>query len=52
MEEAVNAADHISSLLEQSEAIRDGIVAVRDREIYNFRGAAHAGAAVIDDLID
>ena len=51
MEDTKNAADHISSLIEHPKAFSDQIIAVRDREIFNFRRAAHVGAAVVDGLI-
>lgn len=51
VEAAAEAANEVAALLADPAAFRDRIVAVRNREIYNFGSAAHAGAAVIDSLI-
>jgi YidC/Oxa1 family membrane protein insertase len=50
-DDAGEAAAAVAALLEDPSAFRDRISAVRDREIFNFGRAAHAGAAVIDELV-
>ena len=51
IEEAGDAGEAAASLIAGADRYRSGIVAVRDREIFNFGTAAKAGAATIVDLI-